>query len=301
MNLCRLRYFTGGDAGQPFFDANPIQTKQRNFMNQMIERDNAIDFPEEVRVVLNNIKTRWSCRIFKDSQVPREVIEILLEAANYAPSPKNCQPWEFISISGNPLRQFHRAIDGWLREKEHLDTNKEELKKILPEGDYYTTLPAELFEKQKLFLKNISEQVQKFGVQLKDVYQNTFYFHYAPAVILVIGDRVKRDRHGLEVHQALAAAVQNILLGAHALGYGSCWIGDILRFGKKLNSHFNLSEMKEVVAGIAIGLPGISIRDVAEQVKQAADKDEVNLSETELIIDRPPKQPVNGKAKFLGW
>ncbi|MBC2716105.1 MAG: hypothetical protein HF978_12430 [Desulfobacteraceae bacterium] len=264
----------------------------------MIQRKAFDGISEDAAKVISNIKSRWSCRIFKDEPVPKQVIEVLIDAANYAPSPKNCQPWEFIVLSGEPLHQFHESIDQWIKEKEDIKSQKDELKKLLPDGEYYTTLPRELLKRQKHFLQKVSEQLEKFGVKLKDVYKNTFYCHYAPAVILVISDSVKRDRHGLEVHQALAAAIQNILLVSHALGYGSCWIGDILRFGKKLNTHFAISEMKEVVAGIAIGRPGISVTDVSDKIKEAVDD---NISETDFTMERIPKEPVDTKVKFFGF
>jgi len=262
----------------------------------MTLQKNLIEIPEEAKLVINNVKSRWSCRVFKDEPLPKQHLEILLDAANFAPSPKNCQPWEFIVLTGEPLHQFHESVDQWLNEKEYTQPEKDKLKKLLPDGNYYTSLPSELLKRQKKFIQNVSGQLEKFGVKLKDVYKNTFYCHYAPVVILVISESVKRDRHGLEIHQALAAAIQNILLVSHALGYGSCWIGDILRFGKKLNLHFDIDEMKEVVAAIAIGRPGISVTEASERIKE-----EINTTETDLTMERVPKDSIEGKFKFLGF
>lgn len=267
----------------------------------MIRKNDFAELSEKAEIVISNIKSRWSCRIFKDEPVPKEIIERLIDSANYAPSPKNCQPWEFIVLNGEAIRQFHESIGQWIREKEYIKPDKDELKKLLPDGEYYTTLPAELLKRQKHFLQNLSGQLETFGVKLKDVYKNTFYCHYAPAVILVISESVKRDRHGLEVHQALAAATQNILLVSHALGYGSCWIGDILRFGKKLNAHFDISEKKEVVAAIAIGRPGISVTDVSEKIKDALDESKDNSSVMDITMERIPKAPIADKVKFMGF
>lgn len=267
----------------------------------MIQKNDFAELSEKAEIVISNIKSRWSCRIFKDEPVPKEIIELLIDGANCAPSPKNCQPWEFIALSGDPLRKFHESIGQWIKEKEYIQPDKDELKQLLPDGEYHTTLPAELLKRQKNFLKNLSEQLETFGVKLKDVYKNTFYCHYAPAVILVVSDSVKRDRHGLEVHQALAAAIQNILLVSHALGYGSCWIGDILRFGKKLNAHFDINEMKEVVAAIAIGRPGISVTEVSDEITKALGESKDDSSGTDLTMERVFKAPIDGKLQFLGF
>jgi nitroreductase len=48
--------------------------------------------------VLEAIKERRSIRAFKDEDVPAEVVEKLIDAARWAPSAGNIQPWEFIII-----------------------------------------------------------------------------------------------------------------------------------------------------------------------------------------------------------
>jgi len=49
--------------------------------------------------LLEAIRTRRAIRKFKTDPVPPELIEKLLEAARWAPSSVNCQPWEFIVIT----------------------------------------------------------------------------------------------------------------------------------------------------------------------------------------------------------
>ncbi len=49
--------------------------------------------------LLEAIRTRRAIRRFKPHPVPPELIEKLLEAARWAPSSVNCQPWEFIVIT----------------------------------------------------------------------------------------------------------------------------------------------------------------------------------------------------------
>ena len=204
--------------------------------------------------VLDNLKTRWSCRVFKDDPVARGDIEILLDAANYAPSPMNTQPWEFIVLTADPLAQFRGAVAEWLKAPQ--EKKKDEVG-IMPEGDYYTSLPKHLTLRKKEHLERTAQQLDKIGMTLKEAYPFTFFCYNAPVVIVVVGDAVKRDRHGLEVHQGHAAAIQNILLAAHAMGYGACWIGDIMRFGKHLSDHLKLDPMKEVVGAVALGYPDI--------------------------------------------
>ena len=50
--------------------------------------------------LLEAIRTRRSIRRFKKETVPPELIEKMLEAARWAPSSVNSQPWEFIVVTG---------------------------------------------------------------------------------------------------------------------------------------------------------------------------------------------------------
>ncbi len=52
--------------------------------------------------LLELIKTRRSVREFKPDPIPRDVVLRLVEAASWAPSGSNQQPWRFVAVS-NPL------------------------------------------------------------------------------------------------------------------------------------------------------------------------------------------------------
>jgi len=48
--------------------------------------------------VLDAIKGRRSIRAFKSKGIPKEIVEKLIDAARWAPSAGNIQPWEFIIV-----------------------------------------------------------------------------------------------------------------------------------------------------------------------------------------------------------
>ncbi|MGB9854019.1 MAG: nitroreductase family protein [Candidatus Bathyarchaeales archaeon] len=48
--------------------------------------------------ILEDIKRRRSIRSFKKIEVPNDVVEKLIDAARWAPSAGNIQPWEFIVV-----------------------------------------------------------------------------------------------------------------------------------------------------------------------------------------------------------
>jgi len=114
---------------------------------------------------LEAILTRRSIRRYTAEPVADDLIKKLLEAAMYAPSAHNQQPWQFIVIQ-----------------------DREVLNKI-PEFHPYSSM-----------LKS------------------------APLAILVCGDS-SRFKSPYFWPQDCAAATQNILLAARALGLGAVWMG----------------------------------------------------------------------------
>jgi nitroreductase len=54
---------------------------------------------DNVRVLMEIIKNRRSVRRFSTQPVAREDLDLILEAARWAPSAGNSQPWEFVVIT----------------------------------------------------------------------------------------------------------------------------------------------------------------------------------------------------------
>lgn len=55
--------------------------------------------------VLETIKRRQSIRRYKEDPIPEEVLFRVLEAARLAPSGKNLQPWKFIIVKDQTLKE----------------------------------------------------------------------------------------------------------------------------------------------------------------------------------------------------
>src|SRR5687767_11835502 len=56
------------------------------------------------------IRRRWSPRSFLDRPVERSVLELLLEAARWAPSSSNEQPWRFIVATRENADDYARLL-----------------------------------------------------------------------------------------------------------------------------------------------------------------------------------------------
>ena len=81
----------------------------------------------------------------------------------------------------------------------------------------------------------------------------------APLGIIVCGDlEAAHDRQLSYLLQDCSAAMENLLLCAHALGLGACWLGIHPREDRvqKLKQILSLPASVIPVAGVAIGRPG---------------------------------------------
>mgnify|MGYP001817790838 FL=1 len=87
---------------------------------------------------LEDIKRRHSVRAFKDTPVPRDIIETCIRAAGTAPSGANHQPWHFVCVSDAQVKRkiriaaeheeeaFYggRAGEDWLENLDRLGTDQ---------------------------------------------------------------------------------------------------------------------------------------------------------------------------------
>ena len=81
----------------------------------------------------------------------------------------------------------------------------------------------------------------------------------APAMICVLTRKVIAYRDRTFYVQDYSAAIQNILLAIHALGYASCWIEghitDVDRIGDKMAAILGVPADYELVAFLPVGIP----------------------------------------------
>jgi nitroreductase len=61
--------------------------------------------------ILPLIKERWSPRVFKDIIIEDQKVEQLIEAARWAPSSRNSQPWRFVIAKKSNTETWHKLVD----------------------------------------------------------------------------------------------------------------------------------------------------------------------------------------------
>ena len=70
-----------------------------------------------VEIVFEAIKGRRSIRLYKDGEIPREMLIKILEAGQWAPTPSNVQSWRFIAVQeATQLESLKDLSPGFPRE-----------------------------------------------------------------------------------------------------------------------------------------------------------------------------------------
>ncbi|MDI6710135.1 MAG: nitroreductase family protein [Thermoanaerobacterales bacterium] len=133
------------------------------------------------------IRERRTTYYYKPLPVSEEVLMGLLEAATWAPSLRNAQPWEFILVGPQGRAALRDLYQAFVRER---------------------ILPSPIFPEFKK--KIISDFMVDFGG--------------APVVMAVVSRPPEMAVDHEEYLMGTAAAVQNIMLAAHDCGLGSAWL-----------------------------------------------------------------------------
>jgi nitroreductase len=134
------------------------------------------------------MKDRRSCRNYLPDAVPEETIEAILEAATFAPSPLNSQPWEFVVV-----------INSETKARIYLEADRCRRWALEKSGwKWLDSYPVDFLRKAPVLIVVVGEP-RKTGV-----------------------DQFMEE--GMMGYQAAcSAAIQNMHLAAHSFGLGSLW------------------------------------------------------------------------------
>ncbi|MBD3234883.1 MAG: hypothetical protein GF315_14260 [candidate division Zixibacteria bacterium] len=91
----------------------------------------------QINTVLENIRNRRTVRKFKSTAIPKEHLQEILDAARFAPTAGNLQPWKFVVIQKRQRLDSLKAIlqDDWQRTiSNHKDLNEDQKKRYIRDG-----------------------------------------------------------------------------------------------------------------------------------------------------------------------
>ncbi|MCS7279486.1 MAG: nitroreductase family protein [Thermodesulfobacteriaceae bacterium] len=146
-----------------------------------------------------------------------------------------------------------------IRRFKEVSPEKEKILKILEAGIW---APSGMNNQPWRFVIIWSKEIKQKLSEL------TKYKHLILEAPVLIGVFLDKDKmyHQIKDHQSAGACIQNILLSAHALGLGTCWIGEILKNEEKVKEVLELPSSKyELCAIVAVGYPD----DPSERAQRA--------------------------------
>ena len=172
--------------------------------------------------LMDVISSRRSIRRYQDRAVPEDLLKELLEAACWAPSADNAQPWYFVALTQS--KEIARM-------RETLEKVSEEIRPQLEE-----TFPnhPQIVSQTMTFLRRLGG---------------------APVYVLAFLQKDYGKHRDLMV-ESVAAAIQTMLLAAHERGLGTCWVNAAtdLGCGPALQAAY-APDKGEFLSLIAIGWP----------------------------------------------
>lgn len=170
--------------------------------------------------LLEGLKSRRTIGVVSEKEVPEQMIEEILDAARWAPNHFRTEPWRFFVLTGDGRKPLGEAL-ARIAAKDMDEPEREE-------------------NKEKL------EKTKQKSLR-------------APVIIAVAVEPGNHPRVILkEEYAAVNAAIQNMLLAAHALGLGAIWRTGKPCYDKEISKLFNLSEQGEVLGFIYIGYPNMN-------------------------------------------
>jgi len=182
------------------------------------------------------ITKRTSIKKFTDEHVSIDDLKEMVRRAGLAPSINNSQPWKFYVITNqNILQAMAKAVQLKIDE-------------LFPEVNGKDA--------------NIKATINIFST----------IFVKAPAVIAVaakpyeaLSDKLlsnsnltHEDLNILRIYpdiQSIGASVENLLLSAVDLGYGTCWLSGMLVAREELQEILKIPEPYKLITFIAVGKP----------------------------------------------
>ena len=185
-------------------------------------------------MVLDAIRARRTVRDFTEASVSDSALELLIEAATWAPNHRSTEPWRFIVLGkdGDMRKKVAQIVHDWTYEN---------VKNPHP-------------ERRTSSAKSAQQEILD-----------------APAFMYVYSMQGRNDEITQENYAATSCAVQNLMLAAHSLGIGVGWSTGkpcLANVGTAIGAEPDW----DIVGALYIGYPGEQESQQSE-VKRAAVND----------------------------
>lgn len=166
---------------------------------------------------IDAIRRRRSYSRLGDPAPGRDELLTMLEAAGHAPDHGTLRPWRFVVLEGEAQERFGEIL-----------------------ADAY------LARCRRQGVEPVEAKLEKERTKLGR----------APVVIVAIYERRPSSKiPGIEQRDAVNAAVQNLLLAAEALGFGTMWRTGDPAYDQRVFRALDMDENDDIVGFVYVGTP----------------------------------------------
>ena len=190
---------------------------------------------------------RRSIRRYKEGAViPRADVDAMIQAATWAPSGTNMQPWRFIVVTERELiaHLARTVLDKW----------KELSKRAYQAEDRRVAAFCRYVASYGGFFGQASAVI----LACTEPYDTTRFGCDERTLVARLMELAGVDLEGMmlrAVDKSVAMAVQNLILKAHELGYGTCVMDAPLVIEGELRQSVGIPEGQRLVMVIPVGVP----------------------------------------------
>lgn len=188
---------------------------------------------------LDFIYKRKSIRDYKDAVIPKEDILKMLDAATHAPSPKHQQNWHFVVVQDKEtINKMAEAVSKSHEYIASLTKNEDEKKKFMRVLPYYIN-----FQRASCAILVYANEYKM--VEEKILRENN-----------VGEDIIEVMKSTQSAAQGIGAAVENFMLAATAMGYGTCYMTGPAHAKKEIEEIINFEKPEySLMSIISLGVP----------------------------------------------
>lgn len=192
--------------------------------------------------VVSALENRVSTRAFKDTPVPRELLEEIFSKAQLAPSNCNVQPWQVYVVSGEKKEALKQAL------------LMELMKGKGPQPDFNWAVKYEGVHRERQF-GSANALYSAMGIPREDkgarqrAMARNWEFFGAPHAAFFVMDKY------LDIMGAVDLGIyaQSLALLLRENGISSCFQGALGQFPGPAHEMFGLSEEQGILFGMSFG------------------------------------------------
>lgn len=193
--------------------------------------------------VLEAMRGRQSTRAFLDQPVARATIEAILEAARWAPSGVNTQPWQVVVVTGVTKQRLSEAL---LAARVRGEPER-------PDYDYYPTRWDEPYKSRRRASGLALYQALQIGKDDSDArlkaWNNNYRFFGAPAGLLFFVDRTLSRGSWVD----MGMFIQNVMLAARDFGLATCPQASLAEYPDIVRGMLDVPDSRALICGMALG------------------------------------------------